>query len=82
MNIELIHPTAVIDPTAELHESVKIGPYCVIGPNVKIGKGTVLTSHVVIQGPTTIGEDNTFYQFCSLGEVPQDKKYQEGDQVF
>ncbi len=82
MTTPLIHPTAVIDPTAELHESVKVGPFCVIGPNVKIGKGTVLTSHVVIQGPTTIGEDNTFYQFCSIGEVPQDKKFKEGDEVF
>ena len=74
MNRSLIHPTAVIDPTAELHESVKVGPFCVVGANVKIGKGSVLTSHVVIQGPTTIGEDNTFYQFSSIGEVPQDKK--------
>lgn len=82
MTTPLIHPTAVIDPTAELHESVKVGPFCVIGPDVKIGKGTVLTSHVVIQGPTTIGEDNTFYQFCSIGEVPQDKKFKDGDKVF
>ncbi|MHC5224564.1 acyl-ACP--UDP-N-acetylglucosamine O-acyltransferase [Ignatzschineria sp. LJL83] len=82
MSTPLIHPSAVIDPTAELHEMVKVGPFCVIGPNVKIGKGTELMSHVVIQGPTTIGEDNTFYQFSSIGEVPQDKKYQDGDQVF
>lgn len=82
MENPLIHPSAVIDSTAELHESVKVGPFCVIGPNVKIGKGTVLTSHVVIQGPTTIGEDNTFYQFCSIGEVPQDKKFKATDEVF
>lgn len=82
MTNSLIHPTAVIDPTAELDPSVKVGPFCVIGPEVKIGRGTVLTSHVVIQGPTTIGEDNTFYQFCSIGEVPQDKKFKEGDRVF
>ena len=82
MSTSLIHPSAVIDPTAQLHETVKVGPFCVIGPNVKIGKGTELKSHVVIQGPTTIGEDNTFYQFSSIGEVPQDKKYQDGDQVF
>ncbi len=79
---ERIHPTAVIDPSAELHEAVEVGPYCVIGPHVKIGKGTKLTSHVVIQGPTTIGEDNTFYQFSSIGDVPQDKKFKPGDEVF
>ncbi len=82
MSNPFIHPTAIIDPTAELHESVKVGPYSIVGPNVKIGKGTVLMSHVVIQGPTTIGEDNTFYQFCSIGEVPQDKKFKDGDEVF
>lgn len=82
MKKELIHPTAVIDPSAKLHESVQVGPYCVIGPDVTIGKDTILTSHVVIQGPTTIGEGNTFYQFCSIGEVPQDKKFKAGDQVF
>lgn len=78
----LIHPTAVIDPTAQLHESVKVGPYCVIGPHVTIGANTTLTAHVVIQGPTTIGEGNTFYQFSSIGDVPQDKKFKEGDEVY
>lgn len=77
-----IHPTAIIDETAELHESVIVGPYCIVGPNVKIGARTELKAHVVIQGPTTIGEDNVFFQFSSIGDVPQDKKYKEGDQVF
>ncbi len=82
MSQPLIHPTAVIDPSAELHESVKVGPYSIIGPDVIIGAGSELKSHVVIQGPTTIGEDNIFYQFSSIGEVPQDKKFKEGDRVY
>ncbi|GBU10281.1 UDP-N-acetylglucosamine acetyltransferase [Gammaproteobacteria bacterium] len=76
-----IHPSAVIDPSVKLGENVEIGPFCVIGPDVTIGSGTKLASHVVISGPSIIGSDNYFYQFSSIGENPQDKKYQSGDQV-
>jgi UDP-N-acetylglucosamine acyltransferase len=72
----MIHPTAIIDPRAEIETGVEIGPYSVIGANVRIGSGTRVGSHVVIQGPTAIGRDNQIFPFCSLGEVPQDKKYQ------
>jgi UDP-N-acetylglucosamine acyltransferase len=71
----LIHSTAIIDGKAELAEGVRIGAYSVIGPDVKIGAGTVIGSHVVIKGPTTIGKYNRIYQFSSIGEDPQDKKY-------
>lgn len=75
MSQQKIHPTAIIDPQAELDSSVEVGAYSVIGANVRIGAGTVVGSHVVIQGPTTIGKDNQIFQFASLGEQPQDKKY-------
>ncbi|AOB31084.1 UDP-N-acetylglucosamine acyltransferase [Bordetella sp. H567] len=70
-----IHPTAVVDPAAEIDTSVVIGPYSVIGPQVRIGAGTEIGSHCVIDGATTIGRDNRFYRFCSIGGMPQDKKY-------
>lgn len=70
-----IHPTAVIDPKAELDSTVEVGPYSVIGPHVKIGARTKVGPHVVINGHTTIGENNHFFQFASIGEIPQDKKY-------
>ena len=66
---------SVIDPSASIHSSVKIGPFCVIGPNVIIGPNCFLHSHVVIKGPTTIGEDNIFYQFSTIGDDTPDKKY-------
>ncbi|MCU7799593.1 MAG: acyl-ACP--UDP-N-acetylglucosamine O-acyltransferase [gamma proteobacterium symbiont of Lucinoma myriamae] len=74
-----IHPTAIIDPFAELAADIEIGPYSVIGKKVKIDTGNKIGSHVVINGPTSIGKDNTFYQFGSIGEAPQDKKYQGED---
>ncbi|STZ77033.1 acyl-ACP--UDP-N-acetylglucosamine O-acyltransferase [Bergeriella denitrificans] len=70
-----IHPTAIIDPKAELHESVKVGAYSIIGPDVKIGADTEIGPHVVINGITEIGEGNRIYQFASIGEVNQDLKY-------
>ncbi len=73
----MIHSTAIIDPKAELDSSVEIGAYSIIGPNVRIGSGTRVGSHVVIKGPTTIGKDNQIFQFSSLGEAPQDKKYND-----
>ncbi len=71
----MIHPTAIVDENAKLHESVAVGPYSVIGPDVTIDEGTRVASHVVINGHTTIGKNNTIYQFASIGEVNQDKKY-------
>ncbi|SIN76615.1 acyl-[acyl-carrier-protein]--UDP-N-acetylglucosamine O-acyltransferase [Sulfurivirga caldicuralii] len=71
----LIHPTALIDPKAQLDEGVRVGPYSIINGDVHIGAGTIVGPHVVIQGPTRIGEDNHFYQFGSIGAAPQDKKY-------
>jgi len=71
----LIHSTAVIDAGAELAADVSVGPYSIIGPDVTIGAGTAIGPHVVINGPTQIGADNRVFQFASLGEAPQDKKY-------
>jgi UDP-N-acetylglucosamine acyltransferase len=71
----VIHPTAIVDPNAELDGSVEVGAYSIIGPNVKIGARTKIGPHVVIDGHTTIGCDNQFYQFSSIGGAPQDKKY-------
>ncbi|MCI0664608.1 MAG: acyl-[acyl-carrier-protein]--UDP-N-acetylglucosamine O-acyltransferase, partial [Acidobacteria bacterium] len=71
----MIHPTAVIDPKAELAEDVSVGPYSVIDAGVRIGAGTAIGPHVVIRGPGAIGKANRIYQFASVGEDPQDKKY-------
>jgi len=70
-----VHPTAIIDPKARLGEGVAVGAYSIIGADVEIGDNTWIGPHVVIQGPTKIGCDNRIYQFASLGEAPQDKKY-------
>ena len=70
-----VHATALVDPGARLADSVTVGPYAVIGPRVTIGAGTTIGPHCVIEGRTTIGRDNRIFQFCSLGAVPQDKKY-------
>jgi UDP-N-acetylglucosamine acyltransferase len=70
-----IHPTAIVDPKAQLDESVEVGAYSIIGPNVTIGARTRIGPHVVIEGHTTIGCDNKFFQFSSIGAMPQDKKY-------
>jgi len=71
----LIHSTAIIDPGAELAEDVAVGAYTVIGPDVVIGAGSEIGPHVVINGPTRMGRDNRIFQFASIGEAPQDKKY-------
>ena len=68
-----IHPTAIVDPAAELAPDVQVGPYAVIGPHVKIGAGCRIGPHAVISGRTRIGAHNVIYQFVSLGEAPQDK---------
>jgi UDP-N-acetylglucosamine acyltransferase len=70
-----IHPTAIVDSGAELDSSVEVGAYSIIGPNVRIGARSKISAHVVIDGHTTIGCDNTFSPFSSIGGAPQDKKY-------
>jgi UDP-N-acetylglucosamine acyltransferase len=70
-----IHPTAIVHPGARLGQGVEIGPYSIVGENVEIGDRTWIGPHVVIQGHTTIGRDNRIFQFSSIGEIPQDKKY-------
>lgn len=72
----LIHPTAIIHPSARIAEGVEVGAYSVIGADVSIGRNSWLGPHVVIEGPTHIGEENRIYQFASLGAAPQDKKFQ------
>jgi UDP-N-acetylglucosamine acyltransferase len=69
------HPTAIIHPHAKLAADVAVGAYSIIGEHVEIGVGTVIGPHVVINGHTCIGQHNRIFQFCSLGEIPQDKKY-------
>lgn len=71
----LIHPTAVIDAGADLDSSVEVGPFAVIGADVTIGAGTRVGPHAVLKGPMRIGCDNRIFQFASVGEDPQDKKY-------
>ncbi len=70
-----IHPTAVIDPKAELDSTVEIGPYAVIEAGVKIGAGTKVEAHAVVAGPTTIGERNYIGSFATVGGAPQDLSY-------
>ena len=71
----MIHPTAIVHPGARLATDIEVGPYSIIGPHVEIGPGCRIGPHAVITGHTRIGENNRIYQFVSLGEVPQDKKY-------
>lgn len=75
MPVSKIHATAIVDASAELDSSVEIGAYSIIGPHVRIDAGTRVAGHVMINGPTTIGKNNQIYQYSSLGEAPQDKKY-------
>lgn len=70
-----IHPTAIIHPHAEIASDAEIGPYCIVGDRVSIGPRTRLLAHVFLEGPLAIGDDNTFYPYCSCGVAPQDKKY-------
>lgn len=70
-----IDPRAVIDPSAKIADGVSIGPFSIIGANVEIGEGSWIGPHVVINGPTRIGRENRIYQFSSIGEIPQDKKF-------
>lgn len=68
-----IHPTAVIDPNAELAASVSVGPYSIIGADVRVGEDTVIHGHVVLDGPMTIGARNEIYPFAAIGALSQDK---------
>lgn len=70
-----IHPTAIIDPSAELADDVTVGPYAVIGADVTVGAGTRIAAHAMVVGPTTLGRDNRVWQFASIGDDPQDLKY-------
>lgn len=74
-----IHPTAIVDPGAELGEGVQIGPYCTVGPKVRLGAGTRLISHAVIDGVTTLGPGCTVFPFASIGLQTQDLKFAGGE---
>ncbi len=71
-----IHATAIVDAAARIATNVEVGAYSIIGPYVEIGEGCVIVPHAVITGHTRIGESNRIFQFASIGEIPQDKKYQ------
>jgi UDP-N-acetylglucosamine acyltransferase len=77
----VIHPSAIVSSEAEIGEDVCIGPYCRIGPRVQIGKGCRFESHVIVEGPTRMGEDNQFYPFGTIGLQPQDLKF-KGEETF
>ena len=70
-----IHPSAVIDPGAELDLSVEIGPYAIVGPHVRLAEGVVLRPHAHVTGYTELGRETQIFSFASVGEIPQDKKY-------
>src|SRR5690606_6898463 len=71
----MIHPSALIDPSAKIGKDVSIGAFSIVGPDVEIGDGTTIGPHVVIESLTRIGKDNRIWQFASLGAAPQDKKF-------
>jgi UDP-N-acetylglucosamine acyltransferase len=70
-----IHPAAIVDPLARIAESAEIGPFCIIGAEVEIGSGTRLMAHVYLEGPATIGEENVFFPYSTVGVASQDLKY-------
>lgn len=74
-----IHPTAIVDPGAQLDDGVEIGPYAIIGSRVRIGRGTRVGAHSVVDGRTTIGEGNQIFHHASVGALPQDLKYRGED---
>ena len=71
----MIHPSAIIDPSAQLASDVSVGPWTIIGPDVTIGEGSQIASHCVIKGPTTIGKRCSVFQFSTIGEATPDLKY-------
>ena len=76
-----VHPTAIVDPAARIDGTAEIGPYCIIGPEVEIGARTRLLANLFIEGPTTIGEDNVFHPYSTIGVASQDLKY-KGERAF
>ena len=70
-----VHPTSIIHPKSKIDDSVEIGPFCIVGEDVEIKQGSKLLSHIVLKGPTSIGEENIFYQFSTIGEDTPDKKF-------
>jgi UDP-N-acetylglucosamine acyltransferase len=70
-----IHATALVDPKAELAADVEVGAFSLVGPHVVVGAGTVIGPHAVLTGRTRIGARNRIFQFSSIGEIPQDRKY-------
>jgi UDP-N-acetylglucosamine acyltransferase len=76
-----VHPTAIVNKAAAIHESAEIGPYCIVGAEVEIGARTRLMASLFIEGPTTIGEDNVFFPYSTVGVASQDKKY-KGERAF
>jgi UDP-N-acetylglucosamine acyltransferase len=76
-----IHPTAIVDAAARVDETAEIGPFCVIGAEVEIGARTRLMANLYMEGPTTIGEDNIFFPYSTVGVASQDKKY-KGERAF
>lgn len=77
-----IHPTAIVDPKAELAADVEIGPYAIVGPDVKIGEGTIVQAHAYLSGHTTIGKKCQIFPFACVGMKTQDLKFQEGTITF
>src|SRR5260370_20770481 len=76
-----VHPTAIVDPAARIHASAEMGPFGVIGPEVEIGASTRLMANLYVDGPTTIGEDNVFFPYSTVGVASQDLKY-KGERAF
>jgi UDP-N-acetylglucosamine acyltransferase len=76
-----VHPTAIVDPAACIHDTAEIGPYCIVGAEVQIGARTKLMANLFVEGPTVIGEDNVFFPCSTVGVASQDKKY-KGERAF
>ena len=76
-----VHPTAIVDPAACIHDTAEIGPFCIIGAEVEIGARTRLMANLYVEGPTTIGEDNIFFPYSTVGVASQDMKY-KGERAF
>ena len=73
--MQRIHPTSLVDERAKIGNDVEIGPFSLIGPDVVVGDRCILKSHVILEGPTTMGSDNIFYPYSYIGSAPQDLKY-------
>jgi UDP-N-acetylglucosamine acyltransferase len=79
VSVQRLHPTAIIDPAAELDSTVEVGPYSIIGAGVRIGAGTKVGAHVVLDGPMQIGRDNQIFPYAALGAISQDKTARQDD---